>query len=210
MRNQAVEEAKEIVRGAQSQVERAVKEIRESSAEKTIIRSARESIQQTRKKIEELAVPEPSTTPPEDLRIGDLVSAKDASQEGEIVEIKPPFAVVLIGNAKLKVKLVTLQKVKGRESPAISGSSSVLYSPEGKSEIDLRGLLGDEAITQTERFLDDAVVAGLHRVDIIHGKGTGALRKRIGEFLKRYPHVKAYRLGEWNEGGSGVTVVDLD
>jgi DNA mismatch repair protein MutS2 len=46
-------------------------------------------------------------------------------------------------------------------------------------------------------------------VDIIHGKGTGALRKKVTEFLKGYPHVKAFRLGEWNEGGTGVTVVEL-
>ena len=210
IRKQAVEEAKEILRGAQSQVEQAVREIRESSAEKTVVQSARESLRQTMQKIDELTVPEPASVPPEDLRIGDLVRPKDASQEGEIVEIKPPFAVVLMGNAKLKVKLETLQKVKSRENSSTHSSSSALYTPEGKTEIDLRGLLGDEAITQTERFLDDAIVAGLRRVDIIHGKGTGALRKRITEFLKTYPHIKAYRLGEWNEGGSGVTVVELD
>ena len=175
-----------------------------------MVQSARESLRQTKQKIEELTEPEPAAAHPEDLRIGDLVRPKDASQEGEIVEIKPPFAVVLIGNAKLKVRLETLQKVKGRENPPVYSLSSTLYTPEGKTEIDLRGLLGDEAIAQTERFLDDAIVAGLHRVDIIHGKGTGALRKRITEFLKTYPHIKGYRLGEWNEGGSGVTVVELD
>ena len=74
----------------------------------------------------------------------------------------------------------------------------------------MRGLLGDEAIAQVQTFLDNAYAAGLHRVDIIHGKGTGALRKRISEFVKTYPHVKAFRLGEWNEGGTGVTVVELN
>ncbi len=209
MRKQAVEEAKEIVRGAQSLIERAVKEIRESSAEKTIVQSARESVQQMRKKIEELTVDEPPTVR-EDLQIGDLVRARDASQEGEIVEMKPPFATVLIGSTKLRARLETLQKVKTRQGSPSSGPGGSLYTPEGKNEIDLRGLLGDEAIAQVERFLDDAVVAGLHRVDIIHGKGTGALRKRISEFLKTYPHIKAFRLGEWNQGGSGVTVVEFD
>ena len=209
MRKQAVEEAKEIVRGAQSLIERAVKEIRESSAEKTIVQSARESVQQMRKKIEELTVDEPALVQ-EDLQIGDIVLSKDTSQEGEIVEMKPPFATVLIGSTKLKARLDTLQKVKLPQSSSSSGLGSSHYTPEGKTEIDLRGLLGDEAIAQVERFLDDAMVAGLHRVDIIHGKGTGALRKRITEFLKTYPHIKAFRLGEWNEGGSGVTVVEFD
>jgi DNA mismatch repair protein MutS2 len=186
-----------------------VKEIRESSAEKAVVQSARESVQQMRTKIEELIVDEP-TAVQEDLQIGDIVRSRDTSQEGEIVEMKPPLATILIGSTKLRVRLDTLQKVKTRQSGSPISSGITLYMPEGKNEIDLRGLLGDEAIAQVERFLDDAVVAGLHRVDIIHGKGTGALRKRITEFLKTYPHIKAFRLGEWNEGGSGVTVVEFD
>jgi len=209
IRKQAVEEAKEIVRGAQSLIERAVKEIRESSSDKTIIQSARESVQQMRTKIEEMTVADAPATA-EDLQVGDAVRARDASQEGEVVEIKPPFATVLIGNTKLKVRLETLQKVSARQGTSAGAVGSSIYTPEGKTEIDLRGMFGDEAIAQVERFLDDAIVAGLHRVDIIHGKGTGALRKRITEFLKTYPHIQAFRLGEWNEGGAGVTVVELD
>jgi DNA mismatch repair protein MutS2 len=60
-----------------------------------------------------------------------------------------------------------------------------------------------------DKFLDTAMLAGLHRVDIIHGKGTGALRKKITEFLSHHPRVKTFRLGEWNEGGTGATVVEL-
>jgi len=100
--------------------------------------------------------------------------------------------------------------VSAQQGTSAGAVGSSIYTPEGKTEIDLRGMFGDEAIAQVERFLDDAIVAGLHRVDIIHGKGTGALRKRITEFLKTYPHIKAFRLGEWNEGGAGVTVVELD
>jgi DNA mismatch repair protein MutS2 len=77
------------------------------------------------------------------------------------------------------------------------------------TELDVRGLSGDEAVVRVEEFLENALAAGLHRVDIIHGKGTGALRKRIGETLKGLAYVKSYRLGEWNEGGAGVTVVDI-
>jgi DNA mismatch repair protein MutS2 len=78
-----------------------------------------------------------------------------------------------------------------------------------KNELDLRGMYGDEAIVAVEKIFDDAILNGLHRINIIHGKGTGALRKRITEFLKSHPSVKSYRLGEWNEGGTGVTVVEL-
>jgi DNA mismatch repair protein MutS2 len=60
-----------------------------------------------------------------------------------------------------------------------------------------------------DKFIDSAMLSGLHRIDIIHGKGTGALRKKIADFLSKHPRVKSYRLGEWNEGGTGATVVEL-
>jgi DNA mismatch repair protein MutS2 len=76
-------------------------------------------------------------------------------------------------------------------------------------ELDLRGMTGDEAIPLVDKFIDAAILAGLHRVDVIHGKGTGALRRRVTEFLANHPRVRSYRLGEWNEGGTGATVIEL-
>jgi DNA mismatch repair protein MutS2 len=207
IRRKAIDEARDIVLGAQAVIEKTIKEIRESAANKAIVRSVREDVQNLQRRIADLGSEEQASEP-QDLRVGDTVRFKDGSQTGEIVEIKQSFATVLSGNAKLRVRLETLLKVGAQQSPA--ASTETLYTPEGKTEIDLRGLLGEEAIPKVERFLDDAVVAGLHRVDIIHGKGTGALRKRVADFLKTYPHVKAYRLGEWNEGGTGVTVVELE
>jgi DNA mismatch repair protein MutS2 len=76
-------------------------------------------------------------------------------------------------------------------------------------DLDLRGMTGEEALPLVDKFIDDAVLAGLHRIDIIHGKGTGALRKKISDFLTSHPRVRSFRLGEWNEGGTGATVVEL-
>ena len=75
--------------------------------------------------------------------------------------------------------------------------------------LDLRGMTGEEAIPLVDKFIDDAVLSGLHRVDIIHGKGTGALRKKVTEFLSHHPRVKTHHLAEWNEGGTGATIVEL-
>ena len=107
-------------------------------------------------------------------------------------------------------------KVKAQDLMRTAASASerwTLPAPADNShfrnELDLRGLTGEEAIAEVQHFLDDALLSGVQRVDIIHGKGTGALRKRVTEFLKGYPQVKSFRLGEWNEGGSGVTVVEL-
>jgi len=80
---------------------------------------------------------------------------------------------------------------------------------ESKSEIDVRGLEADEAIRAAERFLEDAVMAGLPTARIIHGKGKGILRERMKYWLSKNSLVKEFRLGEIREGGTGVTVVTL-
>jgi DNA mismatch repair protein MutS2 len=70
-------------------------------------------------------------------------------------------------------------------------------------------MYGDEAVAEVDKLIDQAIITGLHRIDIIHGKGTGALRKKITDYLKNNSSIKSFRLGEWNEGGTGVTVVEL-
>lgn len=77
------------------------------------------------------------------------------------------------------------------------------------SSVDLRGMDAEEGIYIVDKYLDDAYLAGLKEVSIIHGKGTGILRKAISDMLKNHHHVKAHRLGEYGEGGTGVTVVEL-
>jgi len=78
-----------------------------------------------------------------------------------------------------------------------------------KTEIDLRGMMLEEAIMETDMFLDRALMSGLNMITVIHGKGTGALRNGIQTMLRRHPHVKAFRLGKYGEGENGVTVVEL-
>jgi DNA mismatch repair protein MutS2 len=76
-------------------------------------------------------------------------------------------------------------------------------------EIDIRGMTFDEAEPLIDRYLDDASNAGLESVSIIHGKGTGMLRKKVQGYLTSNPRVENHRLGYWNEGSSGVTVVTI-
>ena len=77
------------------------------------------------------------------------------------------------------------------------------------NEVRLRHLTVDEALPQLDQYLHDAFVAGLYQVRIIHGKGTGTLRQIVQKQLAKHPLVKSYRLGEYGEGGSGVTIVEL-
>jgi len=76
--------------------------------------------------------------------------------------------------------------------------------------LSLRGETVDEALTKLDKYLDDAFVARHGHITIIHGKGTGTLRRAVHDFLSRHPHVRAFRLGERGEGESGATVVELD
>ena len=76
-------------------------------------------------------------------------------------------------------------------------------------ELHLRQLTVDEALLKLDQYLNDAFMAGLYQVRIIHGKGTGTLRQAVREQLANHPLVKSYRLGDYGEGGAGVTIVEL-
>lgn len=82
-------------------------------------------------------------------------------------------------------------------------------SSQVKLELDLRGERYEDAISRTEKYLDDALLSNYHQVTIIHGKGTGALRQGVQQFLRSHSRVKNFRFGEAGEGGHGVTVVEL-
>jgi DNA mismatch repair protein MutS2 len=210
MRKKAVDEAKDIVEQTHSKVERLVQEIRESGAKTEIVRASRQVLNQLDKELQKMSIEESSSSADsEPIGKGDVVRFKNGRERGEVLEIKGRQAVVLSGDVRMRIALKDLHKETVKHDN-LSHLASIIKSPDAANEIDLRGLFGDEAIAQVQSFLDNAYAAGLNRVDIIHGKGTGALRKRISEFLKTYPHVASFRLGEWNEGGEGVTVAELN
>ena len=149
-------------------------------------------------------------TPPRDYVKGDKVILSDLGKQGEIESIDGDTASVLIGSARLKVKLKKLRLVEEKNAQKQkSVSRAPRKSAEIKSETDVRGLIGDDAIFVVDKFLDDAVLSGLSSVRIIHGKGTGALRKALWDYFKRDNRIKEYRMGTFGEGDAGVTVVTL-
>jgi DNA mismatch repair protein MutS2 len=91
----------------------------------------------------------------------------------------------------------------------IQRSQRQLRSQGASSEVDLRGMMTDEAVNATELFLDTAMLAKLTQVTIIHGKGTGAVRRAVRDYLKRSKYVKSFRPGAYGEGEDGVTIVEL-
>lgn len=210
VKRKAIAEARDLVRTTKATIEHSIKEIRESSANPDVVRTVRQNLREITEQLhKQTPVEEKEEASTESFSTGDLVRLRDGTRIGEITQIQKEYAVVTWGDAKMRVPLNNLVKQLSTQGPLYSIPRRDLPQIIAKNEIDLRGLMGDEAITEVERFLDDAFVSGLHRVDIIHGKGTGALRKRVADFLKTCPHVKSFRLGEWNEGGTGVTVVDI-
>jgi DNA mismatch repair protein MutS2 len=130
---------------------------------------------------------------------------------GKVVEVRDGEAVVAVGVMKLAVPRTSL-RISSAEvatpevSVAIRGDLPEVHAP---SEIDLRGMRVGEIEDIVMHAVDAAVRADLKTLRIIHGKGTGALRERVTEMLRKESRVTNFRLGAWNEGGAGVTVVEL-
>jgi len=117
--------------------------------------------------------------------------------------------LVQVGIMKSKMARSDLQLLE-EEKPAERIITRVKSNRETiRTELDLRGQNVEEAILAIDKYLDEAVLAGLHQVRIIHGLGTGALRKGVREYLQRHRAVKSMRSGVHGEGGTGVTVVEI-
>ncbi|RCK77289.1 MAG: Recombination inhibitory protein MutS2 [Ignavibacteriae bacterium] len=211
----ALQEAKEIVSKANSLIEKTIKEIRESNANRGVIKQSQQNIKATSEHftdtLKSLEVPTEDKETDICFNVGDIVRLKSSNEVGEIIEIlKENNFNVLFGNYKIKVNKSNLLKAEFNEKKNYQQKIKYEFAAdEIKNEIDIRGLMGDEAIPLLDKFIDKAILKGYNRIDIIHGKGTGALQKKVSQYLKSHPLVKNFRLGEWNEGGYGVTVVEL-
>ena len=114
------------------------------------------------------------------------------------------------GIMKINVKLKDLRKVDAAPVKKEKKKRELKLNTKSiESRIDLRGMDSEEACYRTDKYLDEAYLCNLGEVTVVHGKGTGILRKAINDMLKRHPHVKSYRLGVYGEGGDGVTIVEL-
>jgi DNA mismatch repair protein MutS2 len=211
VRLRAVTEASEIVRNANALVEAAVKEIREHEAQPEVVRKIRQEIKHQAEAYRDTLRVEPRPESEKQFSVGEQVKLRKSDVAGEVVEILGEKTYsILVGGVRVRVSHKELEVVPKQTLPySVDHRTGVEVTSVAAREIDLRGMYGEEAVSALEKFLDTALLSGLTRVDIIHGKGTGALRKRISEYLKKNPAVKSFRLGEWNEGGTGVTVVEL-
>ncbi|WP_195695835.1 endonuclease MutS2 [Priestia megaterium] len=214
----AEEKAQATVKAASEEAEKIISDLRKMSQKNHALVKEHELIE-ARKRLED-AVPtlEKSKKKPaapkkqeHTLQAGDEVKVLSWGQKGTLVE--------RVSNNEWQVQMgIMKMKVKEKDLEYISSPKPVETKPlatvKGKDyhvnlELDLRGERYENALIRVEKYIDDALLANYPRVSIIHGKGTGALRKGVQEYLKNHRSVKNIRFGEASEGGSGVTVVEF-
>ncbi len=213
-------EARQYLLEARAEVERTIRELKAASEQ------GEEAAREARKRVETLAndqgrelvrleretVSEPERRDHAEVSIGDFVEVETlGGRVGRVVEIRDGEAVVAVGVMKLAVppsalRISSAESAMPEVAVAIRGDLPEIHAP---SEIDLRGMRVGEVDDIVMHAVDAAIRADLKTLRIIHGKGTGALRERVAEMLRKESRVTNFRLGAWNEGGAGVTVVEL-
>jgi DNA mismatch repair protein MutS2 len=213
--DKAKEEAFEIVQKSNALVENAIREIQEekkSFAE--IKKDYNKEKTQLEKEINTRFIKESQAEEEiEDsykFSKGDSVKVDDSPNIGLILESDNTgrTALVEFNGLKFRLPYTRLKKTKDSAAPLASSAGSHIRF-DARSRLDLRGKRADEALNETDEFISHALVTNVPLLTIIHGKGTGALRQVIHDYLKHHQMVKSYRLGELVEGGAGVTVVEL-
>lgn len=216
---EANEKARRIVSDAKDEADAIVKEIRRMQREgidTSGIDSKRAELKEKMNLLEQSLNKnsKPSYKVPDKLAVGDKVRIHSLNQSGIVMNKPDNNGDVMIRAGIMKIK-VNIKDLSLDTSEEVSYEPKKFASSIGRSksgsvsaELDLRGLLADEALDRLDKYLDDVFLAGISPVTIIHGKGTGALRAAVHNYLKKNPRVKKYRLGQYGEGESGVTVVE--
>lgn len=221
----ATEDAKRIVAQAKIDADNVVKEVQRLAKEKAKQSDINNERQKLKDKLSSLDgrldkfnSKNKKREIPKNLKKGDRVFVHSLNQSGVVTSEPNQKGEVMVSagimNIKLNIKDLSLDtnyvepkkeipKPKKQASFKNNKSMTVSY------EVDLRGLYVDEGIMKVDKFIDDAFLAGMDTISIIHGKGTGALKNGIHEYLRRHRKVESYRLGEFGEGDAGVTIVKL-
>lgn len=224
MMERARSEAFSITRQAKEEVDEIIKRLRELEQERASKEKNRQ-IEQLRKEltdsmgslqptVKSMIVPKVASKEIKNLKAGEDVKVITLNQEGTVVSVddKKKEAVVQIGIMKMTLPYKSLQRIKNQQQATVTKKTrSVIKAKSGrvKGEVDLRGMNLEEATLELEKYLDDATVAGLEQVTVIHGVGTGVLKTGLQDVLKKNKHVKKKRPGGYGEGGVGVTIVTL-
>jgi DNA mismatch repair protein MutS2 len=215
-RESVLAETDDLLTETRQEIERLVKEIRESAAEKSKVKEAHRALKEQTSKLARTRA-NSSGKPAgakrdEVLQPGDQVWISSLRISGEIAELVGKDRVrVRVGNILNLVKREDVLRADVGKPGARPRRDPIGLRAETAAapEIHLRGLTVEEAKEKLDKFLDRAVLSEMSQIYVIHGKGSGALRKSLTVFLKSHPVVKSVQIGDWNQGGAGVTVVQM-
>lgn len=215
----AREDAKRIYERAKKEADEIIKEMRKGAKDAHKLDAERQKLKKGLGEVEDKLsenVFKQKNPPidPKKLLLGQTVEVTSMGQTGNVLTLpdKNGNLTVQVGILKINVHISALRIAEEKKEKPKKGAGVKVSTGKSlyvKSEVDLRGLLVDEALIELDKYLDDATLSGLDSVRIIHGKGTGALRSAIWEFLRRHHHAKSFRAGNFGEGDLGVTVVEI-
>ncbi len=224
-------EALKLIDGSNKLIERTIKEIKESQADKEKTKEARKQIQQKSEKLKNDREPGISKKKTyvkqkptiefsdEAIKLGDSVQIKEQETIGEVIEINNDEAVISFNSIKFKTPINRLNKVSkktGRQKARSSRSSysNIMNDINDKMtnfnlSIDVRGKRAEEALHEVEKYIDEAILLSIKEVYILHGKGNGILRQVIRDHLNTIGQVSQFKDQSSERGGNGITVVNL-
>ncbi len=219
----ARQEAQRIISKTRAQADALVKELEQARKAKDLSAEARSKLKRNIDKMEAHADPVTlKSTPDEEyklprpLKVGDSVLIYDIDKNATVLAPPNKDGQVLVqaGIIKTRVDIKNLRLLKSQDKPNVSKFSNKRNIPSrmdvhAETEVDVRGETAYDAINIVDKAIDNAVLSGISKMTIIHGKGTGVLRREINKYLKTNKAVKSQRLGVFGEGEDGVTIVEL-
>ena len=207
-------EAQAIIKNANKLVENTIAEIKETQADKTVAKQLRQNLHKelVQNHVKEEKKPEiqvPVNTP---IEVGDWVQLNNTETTGQVLEINRDNLVIALGDLRSVLKKNRVHKISNKQAKkavqanSYTGSISEAIS-SFNAELDLRGMRGENALHEVEKYLDKSIMMGFPFIKIIHGKGDGILRKLVREYLRKYSQVNRIEDEHADRGGDGISYV---
>ena len=218
LRQKAREDARRMVQETRQDMEKLIVQLRsiENIDQKQLeraVQSSRDTMRKTEERLYEQAIQrETAGTAPVSVHPGERVKLITLGQEATVLKPADAKGEVLVqaGIMKLSIPLNDIRPMEQKQKKTVTSAKVTLTQDRGSAmTLDLRGSMVDDACLELDRFIDNALMTGVHEFYVVHGKGTGALRTGVQAYLKNHPRVKTYRIGAYGEGDAGVTVVTL-
>ncbi len=217
IRQRAFEEAEQLLQEANARIERTIREIKEAQAERKATQTARQALERFRRRLHEehraLTFPAPAAKADQGptLQVGDQVLFEESGMPAEVVMLEGDEALIAVGSLKMRVPISRLQRLSRpeRRKHVRTAVAATLPALAARTRLDVRGFRTYEALQAVERLIDEAIAAGVRELEVLHGKGTGALRQAIRAYLQERPEVERFEDAPWEQGGPGITRIWL-